>query len=568
MRAGESARGRARNASVAPRWTENDVRRLLKAVRRPHSLREIPLALAIARDYESDDPLDAVRRFVNETFKGGGIVGRRLLDLIERCDFDAALPMTAVAAQLGLSPRQLFRHRREAVRALQRRAESLGGAHAKPKDVIARIASVVGQTDPRAAQLMYGIAGASDVDLIARVDAAVNSGAITDSDLPHKPDMRLLALCRVARGAAIFGDFETASQIVRYVRAELSAHPLLSTGPAIRFELAWLAFLDQRGRGDVKVAQSLALALLDLAGGDPSLSLRAQIFVAESCIRCGDTAAAERALTSAEQLTSPSDAAATALILTCKGAIAMIHHDFGVVDECYSAAELILGRRSMDLWSTQTFIGRARLMLGMEWRPAGGAVAIERLEWTSLRIGDAVFVLPPDSRAAPARIQVALVGVRASIRAVSADLAAAELQTLALLELSNARRFGGVAAYALAVLAEIHARRGEWELARRRIVDAWKAWSLVEDRIAAVDMFAFGEIDTAFAVRDNDELCRAVASWSNRLDAGQVRRLLDTDYAATSGVPDLHDPLVAGIIMLFPSHRRESAAAAIADIMM
>src|ERR1700693_6151121 len=140
MRPGDPARARLERSSSSPTWSEQDVRQLLKAVRRPHVLRDTPLALAIARRDESVEPLEAVRQVVRDTFNEGGLVGRRLLELIERCDFDASLPMAAVASQLGVSPRQLFRLRREAVRALQRSAEYLG-SNAEAKRGIARLAS-------------------------------------------------------------------------------------------------------------------------------------------------------------------------------------------------------------------------------------------------------------------------------------------------------------------------------------------------------------------------------------------------------------------------------------------
>src|SRR5579872_5259197 len=120
-------------------WSDTEVRRLLKALRRPHRLESVPLARAIAVYYGVGDLLEASRRFVRETFGATGLVDQRLLEILERGDFDAKLPLAAVARSMGLSQRQFFRYRRQAVDALRLRANKLVATLPGSDHVIARI---------------------------------------------------------------------------------------------------------------------------------------------------------------------------------------------------------------------------------------------------------------------------------------------------------------------------------------------------------------------------------------------------------------------------------------------
>ncbi|HEY7992583.1 MAG TPA: hypothetical protein VID24_00055 [Candidatus Eremiobacteraceae bacterium] len=566
----------SRSVSAQPSaWTEGDVRRLLKAVRRPSSLPSSPLAAALARAYRSSDPLDAVRRFVREALGGGGIVGRRLLEVIERCDFQADVPMTTVAHELGMSPRQLFRYRREAVQALRRRADAIAaGTAAEPQALITRLARLVGATDPDGARVMFGIAGESTIGDIARLDACVNAGSVRDDDLPTSPQKRLLALCRIARGAVVYGDPFAARKVTSHVRKVLAPrHPMPDTD-AIRFELAWLSYLDLRFGSPAELGLSAASTLPILAGNDRALARRAHLYLAEARMRCGDIEGAQHAIDCVQELTPPSDISMSALVLCLRGGRAMLDQRFDLADDCYSAASIVLDKRTVDRWVTQTFIGSARLMRRMSWAPAPEALAVEPLDWGRLVIDDDVVQLPTTTAAAPARISLALLAARSAIQQ-GFDLEAVERDLDELLEMSRRVDYNILTAGGLAVRVELDLALGRVVDARRRIVEAVTEWMISADRAAAVDLFSFDEAEWEAAVFENDGLAEAIADWCDGLSrAGDrpasslavVKQLLSSRYVDSQGPVDWRDPLACAVAMTLPWQWRASASSAALDL--
>ena len=81
--------GPGTSATQRREWGEREVRRLLRGLRRPHTLAMEPLARLLCDIYAVENPYDASLRFIAETFVNGGLVGKRLFELIQTCDVQA-----------------------------------------------------------------------------------------------------------------------------------------------------------------------------------------------------------------------------------------------------------------------------------------------------------------------------------------------------------------------------------------------------------------------------------------------------------------------------------------------
>ena len=96
---------------------DRQMRRLLAAVRRANLMR-LPAAQALRNVMHSASLAAALRKLVETTFGDYGYMGSRYAHLIVRADIEAEMKLPAVAAEMGLSRRQFFRYRANAVRML------------------------------------------------------------------------------------------------------------------------------------------------------------------------------------------------------------------------------------------------------------------------------------------------------------------------------------------------------------------------------------------------------------------------------------------------------------------
>ena len=93
------------------------VRHVLRLLRRPHELATSGIALTLCESLGVPDPVEAVVLVLHQIFNLRTATGRRLYDAIRLCDVEG-LAAKEVASVMGLSLRQFFRYRREAVEAL------------------------------------------------------------------------------------------------------------------------------------------------------------------------------------------------------------------------------------------------------------------------------------------------------------------------------------------------------------------------------------------------------------------------------------------------------------------
>jgi hypothetical protein len=103
------------------------VRHVLRLLRRPHELATSAIAIALCESFGVDNPVEAVVVMLHQIFNLRTQTGRRLYDAICLCDVDG-LAAKEVAKAMGLSLRQFFRYRSEAVEAVAAKIDRLAVA--------------------------------------------------------------------------------------------------------------------------------------------------------------------------------------------------------------------------------------------------------------------------------------------------------------------------------------------------------------------------------------------------------------------------------------------------------
>ena len=85
---------------------------------------------------------------------------------------------------MGVSPRQFFRYRREAIVALAAHANRLGRPCDAIKNPMEELARLLGETDPAAASQVYAIAApAAGHVTMERVEVLLNAGEFFGNDV-------------------------------------------------------------------------------------------------------------------------------------------------------------------------------------------------------------------------------------------------------------------------------------------------------------------------------------------------------------------------------------------------
>jgi hypothetical protein len=554
------------NLSGRNAWSEEEVRRLLRGLRRPHALRNSPLARALMVAYDVDEPVRAARQFVAESFAAGGLVGRRLAEIVFQSDFDASAPLVVVARRMGLSARQFFRLRAEAVSVLAQQAEMVASKPAPPERAIKVLAESLAGTDPETAAAIVRITAPNQ-----------------NEQLPADPCERLLALCGFARTCFGYGNLTGARRITEYVRREVFDRQF-SQRAAVEFEMAWLTYLDAVYSQSVVQSCERADDLFRIPEVSLDQATRRYIARAESRLRLGDWASSGNDVLAVETLTAAHDVRGRAVIVAANGAAAFLKHDFHVADDCYAAVLLALPRRPVDRWICESMLVRVRRQLR---RPAhssslqelgslsGGFVTLDR---------DDVVVLPGSPEMALGHLMLEISTLRhglAGAREADALLPAMH----AVLEKALSSRYAPVEAMSYAALADAHSRSRNWSQAEYFAALAWSAWSRTEDRTVAVDLFAACPQELAAIVAGSTDIAGRVRAWINERypqhpfatwSAAKLEGALtalrahdaDTIPTAQDEKPNYYrDPVMAALAMLVePAHRSKVVEVALAAL--
>jgi hypothetical protein len=283
--------------------TERSVRAMLRRARNFDRLTSLTLVRPLCCALHEENPVAMLRKLVDLSF-GASAVERRLFEMIRLCDLDATTTQEALACELGVSRRQFFRMRAQAVRAVAQRVRAVlrsvvlrGNRSIDETDVL--LAGALAETEPAAALRLYATldAQAQQRYLIPYYHARVDTGhAIARGEARDAaPEARATALALAARSQALCGYHAEAADII----AEL--YPMLraETDLDARFEYESLNFFYARAHGHVHLMRSSSERMRDLAlfpnyGRTLRASIETALAEADVERARGDIAALER----------------------------------------------------------------------------------------------------------------------------------------------------------------------------------------------------------------------------------------------------------------------------------
>jgi hypothetical protein len=452
------------------RWTNLEVRKLLRLMRRPRALAQQRLAILLREALRAADERQALEKIIEEAFDSSSPTDRLRLDIIRRCDFAGQTTRQAATA-LHLSMRHFFRHRADAIdgitqaieRVLRRPPDSLGH--------LMRLARLVETVDPKAAFDIYRRAPkVHDGELAYNiVRTAVWAGLDVGQDLIEACEgpWRMLALSAVARHLVSCGENRRAALIRDELRAKLGE----DLGPrynAAAFELAFLDRCEACRRADARESEALLEPLRALAGDDESLLALAMISEADQALCDGDLTAAAIALDDVELL----DVHGHDLNIMARTALAraMLSHVRGFHEEAFAlangAAPVIAALEGGFALRAAGIAGRAALMCGAQWAPPYALFERYPKVWTKAL-----------TEAVAARHLLALDPIASKSAAESALALAVHHESPVLISYAHVSLAG-----ALDVL-------GDSDEAQRLRILAWETALRFRDQFALYDMF-------------------------------------------------------------------------------
>jgi hypothetical protein len=464
-----------------------------------------PLARFLCDVYAVESPYDASLRLIGDTFVNGGLVGKRLFELIQTCDVEANETLVAAASEMGVSPRQFFRYRREAIVALAAHANRLGGVHDVAKNPVEELARLLGETDPAAASQVYELAGtATEHVTMERVEVLLNAGEFFGNDVLDRFDgaQRLRLFNKVARACYIFGNPRAGDALLDAVRTGM-AGAIVEKRESLDFELLYSRYIRALHRGGASECTRLASDARQAAKGDEMRTIAAILIEGESAVRAGDLPLAEQTLTAVEAMVLRRTQLRLVTVAIClRAAIAFVRDDLPRAYRYVQSARLALHERTLDAMTIEALIGRISLAMGTPWRAPRNLLEVtEKPIRTVVPAEGAGFVgLDGSTRRLFPRLYLNVVDLRAAVAAGEPEIVEDIVATLGLVRQAGYR---SLEACALGVLAQWHARRGERIQAQDTAIKAWTIVTGLGDFYAAHDLFTdwcsgrrdFGAVD-------------------------------------------------------------------------
>ncbi len=473
-----------------PQWGEREVRRLLRGLRRPHTLEMEPLAQFLCDAYGIDRPYEASVQFVCDTFVDKGLVGKRLYDLVHTCDIEASETLLGAASEMGVSPRQFFRYRREAIVALAAHANNLGLAHPTPTSPVEELARLLGETDPSAATRVYDLAAPTESATLHRIDALLNAGTFFDDALLEQfgGTDRLRVLIKVARTCYLFGNTRSGDALLAAIRARM-VETIVEDREVVEFELLHLQYVRALHREDAARCMQLANAARRAANGDEGRTIVALLIGSESAIRAGDLLLAEQTLTAAEGMILPrKQLRQVSILVAARAAIAFLRDDLPRALACMNSAKLALPDRPLDALTINAFIGRISLAMGAPWRASPELLEVTEplVRTITPSAATGLVALDGSTRRFFQRLYLKAIDLRGALAAGELDSIDEIVETLALTRLAGYRALESLA---LALLAQWRERTGARDEAQRDAVAAWEILTDLGDAFMAHDLF-------------------------------------------------------------------------------
>jgi hypothetical protein len=460
------------------RRSNQEVRKLLHLWRRPHQLERERLAVMLRQATNAIDARAALQCVMAQTFDRTNAGDRLRFESIERCDVEGK-PTRAVARELGLSMRQFFRIRAEAITAL---AVAIERTLRKPPDSYAdllQLAQAVETIDPKAALGIYlrlppdrGETAFNIIRVSVWAGIEVSQEQIDRCQGPW----RLLAKAVIACNLVSRGEDAAA----RVLRDELRKDLTNTNGmlyDVVAFELAFLDRCDAVRLGDVVQSRKLLTDLRLFAGQNEELQAKTLLQEADQASMEGDLTAAAVAIEDVERLeVHKSDFNIMARTALAKAMLSLARGYYHEAHELANGASLIKALSNAAFaWRAAGVAGRAALFCGAPWSPP--PVLVEKYP-----------------EAWPRALAEAVRGRHLVRRDPHAALAASEFA----LELASRRECPAYKAYAQVSVAGSLDALGEPGRASQLRIAAWETGLRLGDQFTLYDLF----YDPAAPVRD------------------------------------------------------------------
>ncbi|MDQ6929415.1 MAG: hypothetical protein M3126_01945 [Candidatus Eremiobacteraeota bacterium] len=471
-------------------WGEREVRRLLRGLQRPYILESEPLAQVLCRAYELDSPYDAVLRLIDRTFINAGVVGKRLHELVTRCDVDGTASQLAAAAAMNLSTRQFFRYRREAVRALVAQVNLTLTDRLANSSAVEELVRLLAEVDPSSATRVFHLFPQSGDLLAHRLDAALSAGyAVNESLLTglQAPD-RQTALLRVARFCFEAGNAIPGNRIVDDVRSRMAVAQ--KDRQSIDFQFQLTEYKQATYFGDLHYAQRLSRQMRLVARADEESTCVALLVEIEAALRLGDTAHAEETFAIAERLIVPRR---QILLLSAlayyQSIMAFMAGDLEAAESALQGPLLALKHRPYDAMSLEALNGRITLQMGRRWRAPHHLLQYAASGDITVHLSDG----EPVTLRAQEQTPLALLSLEATnLRALLLTELPIEMPIIEdLIQKARRSKYPPAIATAIALSANLNERLRETGAAQKNYLEAWLMYAHRRDEFLARDLFIF-----------------------------------------------------------------------------
>ena len=351
-------------------WTEYEVRRMLRQMRRPHALEMHPLARILADVLDTPNCYDALRTTIDRAFSGAGALGTKLRELVYRSDIETSATRASVANQMHLSARQYFRYRKEAILLLVEYINSVVQRPAHQDDeLLVRLAEKVRAQDPSRAAYIFeslAIAEPSAVEFSAdAIESRIEAGELLpESALAGFPSAvadRLAARLTVSYAQRAKRDAAVAlgDKLLRTYVERDEAMPR-----AMACELAKAVLIMSRhahGRYDFELA---ARELRTLSHEEASLTFEAIVAEVESNLLSGRLGDAQTQLAIADRLAGGISARETAIVVLQHGAVMLHGGSYAQAITYAQAARHALQQFAYERSLADVIVMRARFAMG------------------------------------------------------------------------------------------------------------------------------------------------------------------------------------------------------------
>lgn len=355
------------------RWTNREVRNILRLLRRPHRLDRERLVVMLRECTHARDGREALQLAIDAAFDRSDPQQLLRYETIRRVDV-AGETTHAAASSMHVSVRQFFRYRSEAIAAI---AQSIERILRRPPDShrhLLLLAKTIETIDPKAAREIYLRVPAHDGGQVAYniVRTSLWAGIeVTQAQIDAcQGPWRLMALAAVARHLIAEGNDEKATELRAQLRAQLVSNggPLYDT---VAFELAAQDILDAHRHGDVALARAVTETVRTLAGSNDYLIAFAMTIEAQQYILEGDLTAAALVLSDLEALdVHGRDHYIMARSAYCNAMLSLVR---GFHEDAYAIANgarpAIAALEAGFGFRAATIAGRAALLAGLPWTP-------------------------------------------------------------------------------------------------------------------------------------------------------------------------------------------------------